>query len=119
MKHIKYLISFLLFFSLTVTECSISSQFNSVNYHQVSRVNTRNELNHKHSKLYVYGRKTHSGITRVVLNPYRNLQDVYSTQIHTILKLQTELYQTINSMIVQHVFLNKINTSSSKIQVYT
>ena len=119
MKHIKYLISFLLIFSLTVIECSISSQFNSANYHQVSHVNTRNELSHKHSELYVYGRKLLSEKTLIALNPYRNLRDIYSTQIQTILKLQTEIYQTINSMIVQHVFLNKINTSSSKFQAYT
>lgn len=119
MKHIKYLISFLLIFSLTVNECSISSQFNSANYHQVSHVNTKNELSHKHSESYIYGRKLLSGKIFVALNPYRSLRDVYSTQIQAILKLQTELYQTINSMIVHHVFLNKINTSSTLIQAYT
>ena len=111
MKHIEYLIFFLLIFSLTGIECSISSQFNSTNYHQVLKVNTRKELSPKQSELYVYGRKLFSEKTLIVLNSNRNLRDAYSTQIQTTLKVQSELYQTINSMIVQHVFLNKTDTS--------
>ena len=114
MKFIKYLISFLLIFGLTVNECSIYSRINSKSYSQVSYINTRKEFSHKHSKLYTYGRKILSGKVFFALITYLNLRDVYSTQILTILKLRIELYQTINSMIVQYVFLNKITTSSNK-----
>lgn len=110
----KYLISFLLIFGLTVNECSIYSRVNSANYHQVSYINTRNEFSHKYSELYVYGRKILSKKAFIALISYRNLRDVYSTKIQTILKLRFELYQMINSMIVQHVFLNKIITSSNQ-----
>lgn len=115
MKYIKYLISFLLIFGLTVNECSIYSRINSEKYHQVSYVNTRKEFSHKLSKLYVYAGKIYSEkVLSIALITFRNLQDVYSTQILVILKLQIELYQKINSMIFQHVFLNKIITSSNQ-----
>jgi hypothetical protein len=114
MKYIKYLISFLLIFGLTVNECSIYTPINSTNYHQVSFVNTRKEFSSKYSELYTYGRKILSGKVFIALISYCNLRDVYSTEILTILKLQIELYQNINSMIVQYVFLNKINTSSNQ-----
>jgi len=114
MKYIKYLISFLLIFGLTVNECSIYSRINSANYHQVSYLNTRKEFSHKHSKLYTYGRKILSEKVFIALISYRNLRDVYSIQILTILKLRIELYKKINSMIFQYVFLNKIITSSNQ-----
>jgi hypothetical protein len=113
-KYIKHLISFLLIFGLTVNECSIYSQINSTNYHQVSYVNTRKEFSQKHSELYVYtGQILFEKVLSIVLITYRNLQDVYSTQIQTILKLRIGLYQKINSMKAQHVFLSKIITSSN------
>lgn len=114
MKYTRYLISFLLIFGLTVNECSIYSQVNYSNYHQVSYVNTRNEFSHIHSELYVYGRQILSKKVFIAFISYRNLGAVYSTKIQTILKLRIELYQTINSMLVQHVFLNKIVTSSNQ-----
>jgi len=114
LKYIKYLISFLLIFGLTVNECSIYSQTNPVNFHQVSYVNTRKELNYKHSRLYVYSEKNLSqNILTIALILYRKLQDIYSTQIQIILKLRIELYQKIKPMTAQHVFLNKIITSSN------
>ena len=114
MKYIKYLISFLLIFGLTVNECSLYSQINSSKYYQAPYINTRNQFSNKYSELYVYGEKILSG--KVFISPikYLNLRDVYSTQPKTILKLRTELYQMINLMIVQHVFLNKIITSSNQ-----
>jgi len=116
-KYIKHLISFLLIFGLTVNDCFIFSQINSANYYQVSYVNTRKEFSHKHSEFYVYTRKSLSEkVLSIVLITFRNLRDVYSTQIQVILKLRIELYQKINSMNAQHVFLNKIITSSNHYQ---
>jgi len=112
--YIKYLISFILIFGLTVNECSIYSQINFANYHQVSYINTRKESSHENSKLYVYtGKSLSERILFIALIIYRNLQDVYSSQIQIILKLRIELRQKINSMNAQHVFLNKIITSSN------
>lgn len=113
-KYIKYLISFLLIFGLTVNECSIYSQTNSANYQQVSYVSTRKEYTHKHSEFYVHtGQILSEKVLFIALNIYCNLRDNYSTQIQIILKLRNELYQMINSMKAQHVFLKKIITSSN------
>ncbi len=114
MKYIKYLISFLLIIGLAVNECSIYSQINSANYHQVSYVNNKKESCHKDLELYTYGRKILSGKVFSALIVYFNLLDVYSNQILTILKLRIELYQKINSLLIQHVFLNKIITSGNQ-----
>ncbi len=114
MKYLKYLISFLLIFGLTVNECSIYSKTNSANYHQLSYINPREEFNHTNSELYVHTERTLSEkVLSIALITYRNLRSVYSTQIQLILKLRIELYQKINSIKAQHIFLNEIITSSN------
>ena len=113
--YIKYLISILLIFGLTVNECSIYSQKNSANYYQVSYVNTRKEFSQKRSDLYVYtGHVLLEKILSIALITYHNLRDRYNTQTQIILKLQIELFQKINTMIAQRVFLNRIITSSNQ-----
>jgi len=114
MKHIKYLFSFLLIFGLTVNECPVYSQINSANYHQVSYINTKKEISYKYSELYVHtGQIIPKKGAFITQTTYRNLRDVYSTQIQIILKSRIELYQQINSMKAQHTFLSKIITSSN------
>jgi hypothetical protein len=54
-KHLKYLISFLLIFDLTVNHCFIYSQTNPQIHYQVSQIHSRKEFRHIHFKLYVYG----------------------------------------------------------------
>lgn len=117
-KHIKYLISLLLIFCLTVNECSLSSQTNSTKYHQVTYVNTKNLFSNKFSKCYPYGRKNICEKIFLSLFFYINVTDVYNTQVSTILKLQNKIYEKINSIILQHIFLNKIITTNNT-QVYT
>ena len=113
-KYIKYLISLLLIFGLTVNECSIYSQVNTAKYHQVSYASTRKEINSKYSKLHVYARQILSKkALSIALITYHNLQDIYSAQVKIILKLLTELYQKINSIKAQHIFLSKTITSSN------
>jgi len=114
MKYIKYLISLLLIFGLTVNECSLYSQINSSNYHQVSYLNTRKELSNNSTELYTFGRKILSGNYLIPLISYCNLRDFFSAKILNILKLRIEVYQKINSIIVQLVYLNKIITSSNQ-----
>lgn len=114
MKYIKHLFSFLLIFGLTVNECTTYSQVNGANYHQVSYVNSKNEISYKRSESYVYRRKVLSKKVPIILISYSNILNVYSTKIQTILKLRIELYRKINTMIVQQVFLNKIITSSNQ-----
>lgn len=114
MKYIKYLISFLLIFGLTVNECSIYSQINSTNYHQVSFVNTKRESNNTNSELYVYAGQTRSKkVLSIALTTYRNLKNAFSANIQIILKFQINLYKEINPMNAQRIFLNEIITSSN------
>jgi len=113
-KHIKYLISFLLIFGLTVNECSIYSQINFSNYYQVSFVNTRKELSYKYSDLYVYGRQLLTEKIFVRLISFLNLREVYSTKITGILNIQIERYQKISSIIARYIFLNKKFVSSNQ-----
>ena len=113
-KHIKYLISFLLIFGLTVNECSIYSQINSPKYHQVAHANIRKEFSHKYSKLYVYGKQLLSEQIFVRLISYLNLREVYSIQITEVFNLQIERFQKISSLIARCVFLNKKFVSSNQ-----
>lgn len=113
-KYIKYLISILLIFGLTVNECSIYSQTNAANYHQVSYLNAGKDLHQTHSELKVYTKTVLSKKVKLAtVSTYSNLQDIYSAQIQIILKFQTQLYQKINSIKCLHIFLSKTITSSN------
>lgn len=114
-KYLKYLISFLLIFGLTVNECSTYSGIASSNYIQVSNINSREEFRHKHSRLFVYtGNVLFENVFSIVLNTYQNLKKSYSTKSLIILKLRVQLYETITSIIAQRTFLKKINTSNNQ-----
>ena len=106
-KHLKYLISFLLIFDLTVNHCFIYSQTNPQIHYQVSQIHSRKEFRHIHFKLYVYGRQLITERIFVSLISYLNLRDICSVQIGRILNLQIEQYQRISSKIARYVFLNK------------
>lgn len=111
-KYIKYLISFLLIFGLTVNECSIYSQTNSTNP-QALFLNTRKNFNYKRSKLYVYsGHILSKKILSFTYTKYCTLKDTFSIQVQVIFKLQTDIYQKTSSRKALHVFLGKIITSS-------
>ncbi len=113
-KHLKYLISFLLIFGLTVNQCSISSQINSTNYHQVSFLNNRNGFSYGQSELYTYtGQTLPRKILSSPLELLINIKDFYNAQVQIILKLRTELYRNICSIRAQCVFLSEIITSSN------
>ncbi len=113
-KFSKYLISTFLIFGLTVNDCFIYSQINSLNYHQVSNIYRGKEFSRKHSGIYVYTKQIFSKTsTFFELTIYRILRDIHSAQIQVVLQLQIELYQKIYSMKAQHFFLNKIVTSSN------
>lgn len=114
-KYLKYLISFLLIFGLTVNECSASSGISSLKYIQVSYITSKEENRDKHSELSVYtGKVLSESIFSIVLRTYQNLRKAYGNKTLTILKLRIELYQNINSIIAQRIFLKKINTSNNQ-----
>jgi len=113
--YLKYLISFLLIFGLTVNECSTYSEISSSDYIQVSFVNKRQELRHKHAELFVYtGKDLSEKVFSIAFFTYQNLRKAYSTQTLIVLKLRDALYQKINSIIAQRIFLNKINTTNNQ-----
>ncbi len=114
-KYLKYLISLLLIFGLTVNECSAHSEVSSLKYNQVSYINSEKEFRSKHSKLFAYtGKILVENVFSIVLLTYQNLRKAYSNKTLTILKLQIELYQNINSIVAQYIFLKKINTSNNQ-----
>ena len=50
--------------------------------------------------MYVYtGKSLSEKVLSIILITFRNLRDVYSTQIQVILKLRIELYQKINAAV--------------------
>ena len=112
--YIKYLISLLLIFSLTVKDGSILSQTNSSGYYQVLQINTRKGFRHKHSKLYLYGSQLLTKRIFVSLISYLKLRDIYSLLITRVLNLQIVRYQKISSIIARYVFLNKKFVSSNQ-----
>lgn len=114
LKYLKYLISFLLIFGLTVNVCSIQSPANSTNYQQVSYVNTRKKISYKHSELYVYAKKILSKKVFIALITFRQQRDTYSSKTLTNLKLQKEIFQKIDSQIAQYVFLKNKTTSNNQ-----
>lgn len=115
MKYVKYLVSFLLIFGLTVNEYSSNSQVTTEYYHQVSFVGTREEMSRKDSSLFIYRLKILSGkVLWTFPITYRTLKDVFSTQLQTIFKVQIGLYRQLHSVITQNVYLNKRFTSSTQ-----
>ncbi len=112
--YIKYLISFLLVFGLTVNECSIYSQPNSADYQQVSHFNVEQNCNSKHSELHVYKTAVFSvKALPFVFITHRNLHDAYSAKVQTILKLRVLLHKRIHSIKQQHIFSHTTTTSSN------
>ena len=113
-KHLKYLISFLLIFGLTVNQCSISSQINSTEYHHVSFLATRNGFSHRKSKLFTYTGQTFLGkVLKKVVAIFIHIKDTNWAEIRIILKLRSELYRNIRSKKTQDIFLSKTITSSN------
>lgn len=114
-KYLKYLLSLLLIFGLTVNECSTYSGISSSKYIQVSYIDSRKEFRHKRSELFVYtGKVLSESIFSILLITYHNLRKAYSNKTLIILKLRIGLYQKITSIIAHVVFLKKINTSNNQ-----
>lgn len=114
-KYLKYLISFLLIFGLTVNECSANSEISSLKYTQVSYINSKEDYRQKDSEWSVYTRKIlPENVFSIVLTTCQNFKKRYNNKTLTILKLQIELYQNINSLIAQRAFLKTINTSNNQ-----
>ncbi|CAM1343559.1 conserved hypothetical protein [Tenacibaculum amylolyticum] len=113
-KYIKYLISFLIIFGLTVNDGDMFSQTNSSKYYQVLQISTRKEFRHKYSKLYVYGSQILTERIFVPLISYLKHRDIYGVKVISVLKLQIERYQKISSILARQTFLNKKFVSSNK-----
>ena len=112
-KHLKYLISLFLVFSLMANEGFLYSQSNSVDYYQYSNVILRRELNYKSLKLYVFNQTLVQTTPFSILIAFLKLKDVYSLQTSELLKLRTLLYQKVSSLIAHSIFVNEIITSKN------
>nr|WP_294931768.1 hypothetical protein [uncultured Flavobacterium sp.] len=113
-KSLKYLLSLLLAFVLIANDGTLDSQVKSLDYYQSSSVILRRELDFKDSGIYVLGQFI-SRIQTSFSIPLTSLEFsvVCSFQIRVLLKLRTFLYQHINSLIKQSVFVNELLTSNN------
>jgi hypothetical protein len=113
-KYIKYLILLFLAFILTVNDCTLDSQSNSVDYYQSSNVILRSELNYKGSKSYTFGQVNSLEKTLFPIPlTYLMFQDIYNLQIRVLQKSQTLLYQKVSSITTQYIFINELITSKN------
>ncbi len=112
--YIKHILSLLLIFGLTVTECSIFNYTNYSNPSPVSYVDDRVVASRKRSDVYVYKQVFLLGsILAIASLAYRKLRDVCSTQTQLLLKLRTALYQQIDAIIAQVTFLSERTSSNT------
>ncbi|MEG0851266.1 MAG: hypothetical protein RSD71_01165 [Flavobacterium sp.] len=112
-KHIKYLIALFLAFVVIANDGILYSQSRSAEYYQSSFVVLRRELNLKSSRLYKFGQVASWEKTRfsIVLKLLKN-ENVFTSQIKKLLKLQNLLHQKLTSFINQSVFINEIIISN-------
>ncbi len=110
-KNIKYLISLLLIFSLTVNEGILYSQSSSINYYQTSEIFQSNGLISE-AGTYVFGENYFfKNLLIFTLQSYVTQQIYFKLQIQIILKLQTIVYFKIDNFISSYLNLYK-NTNS-------
>ena len=99
---------------MIASDGALYSQSKSADYYQSSFVVLRRELDFKNFRLYKFGQLTFrfKAIFSIVLK-YLNVEEIYSFQIKTILKLRKSLHQNLISFIEQSVFVNEIITSGN------
>ena len=113
-KHLKYLIYLFLAFVVIASDGNLVSQSKSADYYQFSFVISRQELDCKKSRLYVFN-KFVSRIKIAFSIPvmYLEFKQLSSFQVRIIQKTQNLLHQNISSFIRQSVFVNELITCSN------
>lgn len=97
---------------MIANDCTLDSQPKSADYYQSSYVVLRKELNLKTLGLFAFTRaKLLSEISIPIFLKYLKVDQVCSFQSRLILRLQTQLYQHINSFIKQSVFVKETHIS--------
>ena len=99
---------------MIASDGTLVSQSKSADYYQSSFVISRQEVDSKKSRLYVFNQFV-SGIKVAFSVPvhYLEFKQVRSFQIQIIQKSQKLLHQNINSFIRQAVFVNEAITSNN------
>lgn len=110
-KHLKYLIYVFLAFVVIASDGTSVSQSKAADYYQFSFVISGLEF--KKSRLYIFNRSVLLKIAFSFPVNYLEFKQVRSFQIQIIQKLQKLLYQNINSLIRQAVFISEIITSNN------
>jgi len=110
-KHLKYLIYVFLAFVVIASDGTSVSQSKAADYYQSSFVISGLEF--KKSRLYIFNRSVLLKIAFSFPVNYLEFKQVRSFQIQIIQKLQKLLYQNINSLIRQAVFISEIITSNN------
>ena len=110
-KYIKYLISVLLIFGLTVNECPLYSQSNTANSFKTSEIYLRNKLVSESRTYFFCKNYFYKSILLFFLHSFVKLQFYFSQKIQIILKLQTFVCFKIENLI--STYLNLYKTSNS------
>jgi len=110
-KNIKYLISLLLIFSLTVNEGILYSQSSSINYYQTSEIFQSNGLV-SYARTYIFGEYyCYKNLLVFNIHSFVKQQIYFRQQIQLILKLQTDINFKIDNFISSYINLYKNTTS--------
>lgn len=112
-KNIKYLISLLLIFSLTVNEGIIYSPSSSINYYQTTEIFQSNEFVSEVGT-YIFGENYfHKNLFIFTLQSFIKHEIYFKQQVQIILKLQTIVCFNIDNFISSALTLYK-NTNSKE-----
>ena len=119
-NNLKYIISLLLIFSLTVNECLLYSQSNSTSYYQTSELVKRNSLT-SDSKLYFFDKAPTNKILQLFF-VFTSVKFQYylKEQVRIILKLQAIVrfnIRDLNSEIFTRYILNNFEKNHKDLYI--
>ncbi|WP_442267422.1 hypothetical protein ACSIGC_07035 [Tenacibaculum sp. ZS6-P6] len=115
-KHIKFLISFLLIFSLTVTECSsISTPNNNPSYFQISFAKKQKKLTYEYAKYNTNNKQLLVDYFLEKFLIYLNFKEIHNFSTKKILDVQHFEFLKISHAIYKQTFLIKKFISNHQI----
>lgn len=113
-KGLKYIISILLIFSLTINEYTSYLQYNTSSHFQTTQIVRNKRI--ADLKVYYFA-KGHflKKVFVLFLQSFQTLLNHFKKQVKTTLKLQALVVLGINNPISDYLFLNKSKLHSTKI----
>ena len=113
-KRLKYFISILIIFSLTVNEYTSNSQYVACHYFQTSQVVRNKRTADLKGNYFVKGHFTKK-VFILFIESFQTLLYHFKNQVKTTLKLQALVVLGINNFISNYLFYYKSRLHSTKI----